>query len=377
MHVITRAEVEKLGAVHAVRPTILSLYLTVPSRPGELGDLAAYAGELISEADSAVGGPGGLSEEDRNCALEMLTAAARDWPGRTVAIFACADVGLLEALALPCSGPERAVLGTRPHIRPLLAALQRCPAYRAAVVDSDNAWLLAIAGDEIETVPAWPAQGSGDGHALDPARAWQPMSSLTAHLYRDAAAVLDRVMRPAGQEPLVVVGHDDGIRRLLTGLSPAVRSAFAGSITADARSLTPAQVADLAAPVVARWADEHARQVADEILAIPSGPPACLPAIGLQACLAAVTAGVVETLVVPCDELVPGYECGRCGALSTEPDSCPDWGTAPLPVPDVLEEMVSRTLEDGGRVLVISDSSYPMAARLHAPATGTGAPPHA
>ena len=31
---ITRAEVEKLGAPHAVAPTTLSLYLAVPPRPG-------------------------------------------------------------------------------------------------------------------------------------------------------------------------------------------------------------------------------------------------------------------------------------------------------------------------------------------------------
>ncbi len=201
----------------------------------------------------------------------------------------------------------------------------------------------------------------------------QPVNWLTVHPYHDAAAVLNGVTRPPGQEPLVIVGHGDGIQRLLTGLSPTARAAFAGSVTADAPTLTPAQVGDLAAPVVARWADEHARQVADEILAMPSGLPACPPAIGLQACLAAVTAGVVDTLVVPRDELIPGYECGRCGALSTEADSCQDWGTAPLPVPDLLEEMVSRTLEDGGEVLIISDSSCPMVARLHSPATGVGA----
>jgi hypothetical protein len=33
--------------------------------------------------------------------------------------------------------------------------------------------------------------------------------------------------------------------------------------------------------------------------------------------------------------------------------------------PDVIEEMVSRILEDGGQVLVTSDPSYPMAAGLH------------
>jgi len=178
---------------------------------------------------------------------------------------------------------------------------------------------------------------------------------------------------PAGPEPLVIIGHGDGIQRLLAGLSPAMRAAFAGSATDDAPALTPAQARDLAAPVAARWADEHARQAADQIRAMRAGRPAGPPAIGLQACLAAVTAGGVDTLVVPPEELVPGYECGRCGALSTGADSCPDWGTAPLPVPDVLEEMVSRTLEDGGQVLVTSDYPYPMAARLHPPATGAAA----
>ena len=370
---ITRAEVEKLGAIHAVAPTILSVYLTVPSHPGEPGDLAARGGELIATAETAVGGPGCLSEEDRNNALEMLADGARNWPGQTVAVFACADVGLLEALPLPSPAPDKAVLGTRPHMRPLLAALQRCPAYRVAVADAHHVWLLAIAGKEIQTVPAWPTYCSEDWPGLPSDWVREPINWLTAHFYYDAAAVLNRVAGPAGPQPLVIVGHGDGIQRLLTGLSPAVRAAFAGSTTADDPTLTPAQVRDLAAPVVARWADEHARQVADEIRAMPSGRPACPPAIGLQACLAAVTAGVVDTLVVPRDELVPGYECGRCGALSTGADSCPDWGTAPLPVPDVLEEMVSRTLEDGGQVLVISDYPYPMAARRHSPAAGAGA----
>jgi release factor family 10 len=373
VHIFTRAEVEKLGAIHTAAPAILSVYLTVPSHPAEPRDLAARGGELIAIAETAVGGPGGLSDEDRNNALEMLAAAARDWPGQTVAVFSCADADLLEALPLPCRAPDKAVLGTRPHIRPLLEALQRSPAYRVAVADAHHVWLLAIAGDEIQAVPAWPTHCSEDWPGLPSDWVREPINWLTAHSYYDAAAVLNRVAGPSGPHPLVIVGHGEGIQRLLTGLSPAVRAAFAGSATADDPTLTPAQVRDLAAPVVARWADEHARQVADEIRAMPSGRPACPPAIGLQACLAAVTARGVDTLVVPRDELVPGYECGRCGALSTGADSCPDWGTAPLPVPDVVEEMVSRTLEDGGQVLVTSDYPYPMAVGRPSPAAGAGA----
>ena len=168
--------------------------------------------------------------------LEKLPPCARDCTGCTVAVFACADSGLFEAIPLSCSLPERGVLGVRPHIRPLLLARQHCP------------------------------------------------------------------------------------------------------------------VPDQVSPDVAWWSEVPARRTVATILAMP---PAGRPAVGLSACLAAVSAGPVQTLVVPADGLVPGYECGRCGTLSLDADACcPDWGVAALPVPDVIEEMLSRVLEDGGEVLV-------------------------
>ena len=250
----THAEVAKLSAIHTVEPMVLSVYLNVPPRPAELGRLPARASELIAAAERAAGRTGRLREEDRYSVREQLAAVGRDWPGRTAAIFACADVGLLEAFPLPGRLPERAVLGTRPHVRPLLFALEHCPA--------------------------------------------------------------------------------------------------------------PDRVRELAAPVIARWTGEQAQRLAGEILAIHSGG---LSAIGLTACLAAVNAGAVEKLTVPGDGLVAGYECGRCGALGIDADSCPDWGTAALRVPDLIEEMVSRVLEDGGEISVICDGSSPIAARLYFP----------
>ena len=233
---VTRAEIGKLAALHAVEPTMLSLYLAVPPAPADLSVLTARAGELVDAAEAAAGRA--VPERDRNSVREKLAACAGDWPGPAVAIFACAGSGLLEAVPLPCPLPERAVLGIRPHIRPLLLARQRRAGLRAG-------------------------------------------------------------------------------------------------------------------------------RVAAEILAMPPGG---LSAVGLPSCLAAVSAGAVQTLVVPGDGLVPGYECGRCGTLSLVADNCcPDWGTAALPVPDVIEEMVVRILEDGGEVWVICEGSSPVAARLSCP----------
>jgi hypothetical protein len=86
--------------------------------------------------------------------------------------------------------------------------------------------------------------------------------------------------------------------------------------------------------------------------------------------LAAVNVGAAETLAVPFDGLIPGYECGRCGALGLAADCCPDWGTAALPVPDLIEEMVSRTLEDGGQVLVVQDAPGGIVVRMPSSPSG-------
>ena len=231
---ITLAEVEKLGGVHAVEPIVLSVYLNVPRSAAGRSGLPARVDELVAAAERDAGRSGRLREEDRRSARDEAALAEPDWPGHTLAIFACAEVGLLEVVRLPeASGTsELAVLGIRPHIRPLLAVLQ-------------------------------------------------PGPRLTAEILAESASALT--------------------------------------------------------------------------------------AIGWPACLGAVNASAVETLVVPYDGLVPGYECGRCGALGLAADCCPDWGTAALRVPDLIEEMVSRTLEDGGQVLVVCDAPGRVAARLHCP----------
>lgn len=133
---------------------------------------------------------------------------------------------------------------------------------------------------------------------------------------------------------------------------------------ADARTLTAARARELAAPLVAHWAGQHAERLAEEVLAMPPGD---LAAAGLRACLAAVNARAVQTLVVPDDGLVPGYERGTCGALFVEAGSCPDCGTAAAPVPDVIENMVVMTLENGGQVCPVRDGPSQIGARLRFP----------
>ena len=100
--------------------------------------------------------------------------------------------------------------------------------------------------------------------------------------------------------------------------------------------------------------------------------PGRLAAVGLPADVAAVNEGAVAHLLVTNEGVIPGFVCGRCGALSAGRDQCPDWGTAARAVPDLLEEMVQRTLDDDGQVTVIRDAPFSVAAKLRYSVTGEG-----
>jgi hypothetical protein len=370
---ISGAEVDKLARVQAAEPVVLSLYLSVPLDPAELRELPARAGDLIV---AAAGGPGGgrkrVRDADRGAVRSAVVAHGRDWLGHTVAIFACADLGLFEVLPLSGEVPERAVLAAMPHVRPLLADLQRRPAYRVAVVDRRHAWVLAVAEGEIRAVAAPDAatvasQGFGGWYGLDTYHVQHRITELARHHYRQAAALLERTMRDGEPEPLVIGGHEDGIGQFFASLQPAVREVFAGSFTADPHALTPARVRDLAEPVIARWAEQEAQRLATEVL---QASPGGLAAVGMTDCVRAVNAGAVEQLIVPGNGLVPGYVCGRCGLLGTAADGCPDWEVAARPVPDLIDEMVHRTLDAGGQITAMRSAPFQIAARLRFPVAG-------
>jgi peptide chain release factor subunit 1 len=366
---ISYQDVDKLRSMRAPGPAVLSVYLPVPLDPAGVRGLAARAGALM--ADASVAGPGDgsgtrVSQADRQAVLGALAGHGRDWLGHTVAFFACGELGLFEVLPLPCVLPERAVLATRPHVLPLLAALQRCPDYRVAIADRQHAWVLSVSGDRVETVARQVDQGLrshgfGGWYGLEAHRVQQRIIQLGRHHYRDTAAILERAAGSGGHVPLVIGGHHDSIAALLRALPAAGREAFAGSFIADPHTLTPAKARELAAPVIDAWVSRRERDLAGEIA---SGTPGRTAAVGLPASVAAVNEGAVAHLLVSDEGMIPGFACGRCGALSSGRDQCPDWGTAARAVPDLLEEMAQRTLDEDGQVTVIRDAPFSAAAKL-------------
>ena len=226
------ADVEKLRTIRAPEPAVLSLYLPVPLDPAELRELPARAGDLIASAAASVAAQ--IPGADRDAVQQLVAARGREWLGHTVAIFACGELGLLEALPLPGQVGERAVLATRPHVRPILAALQRCPAYRVAVINRQHGWLLSIAGDSVETIEALATPGVrsprfGGWYGLESYRVQQRVTQLARHHYQDVVTILERESRAGGDRPL-----DAALR------SEAISGYSAQSLFEEMRSDLPA-----------------------------------------------------------------------------------------------------------------------------------------
>lgn len=380
---ISYAEVEKLLGIQATAPSVLSLYLSVPMDPAALRGLPARADELFALAarpgpdGPGTGGPGAVQvlADDRQQVRRLLERHARDWLGHTVAIFSSAPVHLAEVVALPCVLPERAVLANRPHVRPLLVALQRCPAYWIIVIDQHHAWLLRVSGERIETaarsdVSAAAAgsvrsHGFGGWYGLESHRINERIGQLARHHYHDAAAILAQATRADGDPPLVVGGHEQTIPRLIAALPAGLADRVAGSFVADPHTLTPARVRALAGPVIEDWVNSREEGLISEF----RQEPGRLIAAGLQPCLDAVNQHATALLVVPVGGLIPGFTCSNCGRLSSTGGDCPDGPRAWHAVPDLIEEMAIKTLTDGGQVEAVRDPPGEIAARLRFPPT--------
>lgn len=370
---ITPEEVEKLRGIRSDEPEIFSLYLPVPLDPAGLRNLPALARELIEAAAARAGREAG---PDRDAIAALIAAQAREWLGHTAAIFACGRLGLFEVALLPGQHDRGAVLGRAPSVRPLLAAVQRDPAYLIAVVDRRHAWLLSVAAGQVETImrteaPSAGPVGFGGWQGRDAYRVQHRTIQHDRQHYAEMAEILARQVTSDPRRPVVAGGQAESMGPLVRAMPPRVRAAFAGSFAADLHWLTPVRAQELAGPVVDRWCARREEAITAAVFGVA---PVEHRAIGLGACLAAAGAGAVSLLLLRDGAQVPGFACGRCGALTPGRASCPDCGATAEPVPDLLELLAGRVLDDGGQVFAVRTAPADVAARLRYPAPGTNGP---
>jgi peptide subunit release factor 1 (eRF1) len=368
--VISRADVDRLRRLRSPQSPVISVYLPIPLDQAEHRGLATAARELVKAAASVrqAGEAACVSDTDLAAITNAVATRSHEWLGHTIAIFACADIGLLEFTSLPGHLTERAVVAARPHIRPLLLALQRNPPYLAAVIDAKHAWVLAIGDNEIEIVAertgkVVPSQGFSGWCGLQAHRVQQRVIQLARQHFRDTITILDRAAQRS-RRPLVIGGHESEVHQFLALVPRQVKLNVAGSFRVDLQTLTPARVRELAAPVISRWTELSEARLVDDML---GRPPGTAVMTDLAGCLAAVRMHAVARLVIGDDEVIGGFACDDCGAMTTQLAGCGCEDAGCHAVPDLLDELASRALDDDATVTQVRNPPFTAAAQLRFP----------
>jgi len=384
--VVGQQVVDRLLHVRSPDAPMLSVYVGIPSDPGELRSVESRIHSLLKPVRELVDSSqlGHYERESLRADVARVIALAtrtREYQGRTVAIVACQRADLYEEIAIPAHTRDRAVVDATPYLRPLLAALDEAHRYCVVVVDRARAWVYEFFMKELEEATSSDhrigQRGTSARHVLEEHGAHERAEELDKRHFRKTAGATEELVQRTGAELVIVGGHEETVSRFIPFLPNELRNRVAGTFVIDPHTMTPAEVRERAEHVVDAYEREEEARLVDRALErVATGG---MGATGLDWCLLAVNEKAVELLLIHDDSQVPGRACDNCGWLGLAGDECPVCGQQTRGTADVIDEMAEAVVDAGGRVEhVYTDtalSRHVVAALLRCPVQNPGAAP--
>jgi len=353
------------GLSHPDEGWTLSLYLDTDPTRGAGRNLTAQLEGVLRPVRSELASDREAEQLDEAAAALAREIAALDSIPRAVAAFARPDTGFVRIVPLPEPVVPAAYWQPSPRLKELVAAIDEHERTIVVLVDREHARIYRVFMGQIEEVaelerpsdrgeePATThrkARSGRQGSAVpmvygernvERRHAWH----VRQHLERVLAAVRDKgALVP---DRVLVGGVRDTVHELLALMPPRLR--------AHTRLISGLSVSDSPGEVLARVteAQERAeREAEEELVDNLMERDRSHSVFGPAPVMEAVSDAHVHTLVYAADVDVTGSECDACGWMVSGPplDACPRCGGPMHAVPELLERMVHRVLESGGRI---------------------------
>ena len=295
-------------------------------------------------------------------AIERFFDHEYDWSGRGLAIYSCQadDFWKTYSLAIPIS--DTIFVGPKPYMTPLANLWDAYGRFVIALVDRQGARFIFIQMGEV---------AAGDGVLGEEVRRTKSgVSATSTGRRRNAEAPTDRregevikrnLKDSAGAVAAFCETHHP--RYVVLGGNTEVLNEFRGSLpqpwadrvigTFTADLVEPdVELRDRALKVVQEYEDKRESELADA--AITAAAKGANGAIRLDDTLSAAHSGRVQTLLVSEGYRAEGYRCRKCGYLSAqEIEVCPFCGDTFEQIPDAVEAVIGKVLEQKGRVEIV------------------------
>lgn len=351
----------ELASFRAEKGFAISLYLDLdPSISPTAGDADTRIHSLLDEGERSLGASRrDLTHAERQALKGDLERVRRYFEheftrdgARGFAVFCAGLDNFWWPLPLTESVPDGIKIGREFRLAPLVPLVGRGEGALVAVVGREQGQLFRLrAGRLEELVERFDEQPRRhDQGGWSQANYQRHIENLVHEHLSTVAAELDRQVRRLRGPRVIVVCSEETRAEFSELISNETRNLVVGWTQAEAHA-PPAELLELAKPVLERWRAEQEREAIERWReeAGRNGRAAS----GWEGTLEAASDGRVELLLFQEGAERPAWRCPECGRAATADGSCPLDGTRMEPHEEGLDLAVHQTLVHGGTVWAV------------------------
>lgn len=357
---------DRLARVNTGRPVVVSLYVRLDVQDRIRTRYRIAARDAIRRLTESVGHEG-LPHAERE-ALHRDMARVQEYlddpaglpHAHGLALFACESEDLFEVVALPRVVQTRLVLGTRPRLAEVVAALEGFGRMVVALVDRTHSRFFVVTASDVHELSGLsiPFTRGGKYHSdRADAPGWGEHdfhNRIREERHRHAAAVAHQLTLLVREQPcqgIILAGPARTVAEQRRFLPRDLAGRLLGTARLNPTSATADDVRRASFEVRSSWEKAHEAAVVAEL---EEGIATGWGAIGVRTTLRALDRGQVRLLIIAAGASGAGYRCAASGRLVLHPADCREEGELE-PVADLVGEALDEAFRQHADVEIIDD----------------------
>jgi peptide subunit release factor 1 (eRF1) len=352
--VFTQEDLRKLASYEAKTP-ILSTYLNVDPTEHTTDEYKLALRQMLKRAEELA------APEDIKAVVRFFDHEY-DWSGRGVVIFSNSAEDFWHTYILAVPVASGVTVARKPYIWPLAALVDAYGSYAVALIDRQGTRLLLFEMGELQTSEEHVGEDvrklkRGRGSSGGPGRrGGAPISSrreeeVAQRNIREALKVTEQFCRRYKPQRLIVAGAEPTVTKFREALPKTLQEKVIGSFNADMNESEP-EIRERSFEILQQVETEREAALVEAVFTAAAKGRGGV--IRLADTLGAAHEGRIQTLVIARDYHQPGYQCHNCAYITDQPlETCPFCSSEFGEISDATEALVTKVIEDGGKVEVI------------------------
>ncbi len=349
-------DLRELAAYQAQAP-ILSVYLNVDPTERTTDEYKLALRQLLKQVKEKA------ASEDV-AAVERFFDHEYDWVGRGVIAFSCTEENFWRTYSLAVPVVSGVTVARKPYIWPLAALMDAYGSYLVALTDRRAVRLMIFemgelqasdefVGEDVRKMKKGRGSSGGSGRRGGAPGSSRREEGVARRNIREAVKATNRFWRKHKPQRLIIAGADPTVAQFREKLPKRLRENVIGSFSADMNA-AESEIRDRSFEILERVEKEREAGLVDAVFTAAAKGRGGV--IRLADTLGAAHEGRIQTLVIDRDYHQPGYQCSNCAYITDQAlDVCPFCSGEFAEIPDAAEALVTKLIENGGKVEVVDD----------------------